>query len=171
MTEYFNRTLRIPPLIKLKAALRQAYKEKIINENVASRVRGIKQAETQRAFSTWEEIQKIYDIECDVKVLKRAFLFSVLTGLHWCDIMKMTSSEVRGSDTEGWYIRYQQQKTKDFEVLPISAHARLFRSTSRALRQSFHRPEIYRAYTNVALSHWMLRASILLYFTRFDKDI
>jgi hypothetical protein len=38
----------------------------------------------------------------------------------------MTWSEVRGSDTEGWYIRFQQQKTKDFEVLPISHRQDLF---------------------------------------------
>jgi integrase len=145
---------------KLKAALRQAYEEKIINENPALHIRGIKPGETKREFLTWEEIQKINDTECDVKVLKRAFLFSVLTGLRWCDIMKMTWSEVRGSDTEGWYIRFQQQKTKDFEVLPISAQARFLLGQHHGPYDKVFIGLKYSAYTNVALSRWMLRANI-----------
>ncbi|HEY3403730.1 MAG TPA: phage integrase SAM-like domain and Arm DNA-binding domain-containing protein, partial [Ohtaekwangia sp.] len=38
---------------KVKAALRQAYEEKYINENPAARIKGIKQAETKREFLTW----------------------------------------------------------------------------------------------------------------------
>jgi len=145
---------------KLKAALRQAYEEKIINENPATRVRGIKPGETKREFLTWEEIQKVYDTECDVPVLKRAFLFSILTGLRWCDIMKMTWSEIRGSDTEGWYIRFQQQKTKDFEVLPITPQAKSLLGSPKGPYDKVFVGLKYSAYTNVALSRWMLRASI-----------
>src|SRR5690606_26877917 len=109
---------------KVKAALRQAFEEKLIRENPAVRVRSIKPAETKREFLTWEEVQKISITNCEVRKLKEAFLFSIMTGLRWSDIIKMTWSEVRGSNTEGWYIRFQQQKTKDYEVLPITKPAR-----------------------------------------------
>lgn len=98
---------------KIKAALRQAFEEKYIDENPATRIRGIKQAETKREFLTWEEVEKITKQECDTKKLKEAFLFSIMTGLRWSDIIKMKWSEVRGSKVGGWYIQFQQQKTKD----------------------------------------------------------
>lgn len=49
---------------KVKAALRQAFEEKLIQENPAVRVRSIKPAETKREFLTWEEVQKISTTKC-----------------------------------------------------------------------------------------------------------
>lgn len=145
---------------KVKAALRQAYEERYINENPATRVRGIKAAETKREFLTWEEVQKISKEPCEGKKLKEAFLFSVLTGLRWSDIIKMTWSEILGSPSEGWHIRFQQQKTKDYEVLPITAEARELLGESRAREERVFIGLKYSAYTNVALARWMVRAGI-----------
>jgi integrase len=145
---------------KVKAALRQAYEERYINENPATRVRGIKAAETKREFLTWEEVQKISKISCDVKKLKEAFLFSILTGLRWSDIIKMTWAEVRGSNTEGWHISFQQQKTKDFEVLPITKEARELLNEVKDPEERVFIGLKYSAYTNIALGRWMMRAGI-----------
>jgi integrase len=140
---------------KVKAALRQAFEEKLIQENPAVRVRSIKPAETKREFLTWEEVQKISTTNCDVRKLKEAFIFSIMTGLRWSDIIKMTWSEVRGSNSEGWYIRFQQQKTKDYEVLPITAQAReLLGKKGEASKRVFVGLK-YSNYTNIALSRWM----------------
>src|SRR5690606_33366747 len=73
---------------KIKATLRQAFEEKFINENPAGRIRGIKQAETNREFLTREEVESITKATCDTKKLKEAFLFSIMTGLRWSDIIK-----------------------------------------------------------------------------------
>lgn len=145
---------------KVKAALRQAFEERYINENPATRVRGIKAAETKREFLTWEEVEKISQEHCDVKNLKQAFLFSILTGLRWSDIIKMTWEEVRGSSSEGWYIRFQQQKTKDFEVLPITKEARELLGEVKAPEERVFIGLKYSAYTNIALGRWMIRAGI-----------
>lgn len=145
---------------KVKAALRQAFEERYINENPATRVRGIKAAETKREFLTWEEVEKISQKHCDVKKLKQAFLFSILTGLRWSDIIKMTWEEVRGSSSEGWYIRFQQQKTKDFEVLPITKEARELLGEAKAPEERVFIGLKYSAYTNVAHGRWIMRAGI-----------
>jgi integrase len=145
---------------KVKAALRQAYEEKYINENPATRIKGIKAGETKREFLTWEEVQTISHALCDVKKLKEAFMFSILTGLRCSDIIKMTWSEVRGSNSEGWYIRFQQQKTKDFEVLPITQQARDLLGTSKDHEERVFIGLKYSSYTNVALARWMMKAGI-----------
>lgn len=149
---------------KVKAALRQAFEEKLIRENPAQRVRSIKEGETNREFLTWEEIDKISKTKCDVKKLKEAFLFSVMTGLRWSDIIKMTWSEVRGSDKEGWYVKFQQQKTKDFEVLPITKEARNLLGESTVPDEKIFVGLRYSSYTNIALSRWMKNSGI-------DRDI
>ncbi len=140
---------------KVKATLRQAFEEKLIRENPALRVRGIKEVETKREFLTWEDVEKISKTKCDVKKLKEAFLFSIMTGLRWSDIIKMTWSEVRGSDSEGWYVRFQQQKTKDYEVLPITKPARELLGKNGEPNQRVFIGLRYSNYTNIALSRWM----------------
>ena len=145
---------------KIRAALRQAFEEKIIPDNPASRVRGIKAGETEREFLTKEEVERITNFNCNPPILKVAFLFSILTGLRWSDIQKMTWSEVRGSVTEGWFIRYQQKKTKDFEVLPITQEARDLLGESKEPHERTFRGLRYSAHVNVALSRWMLKSGI-----------
>ncbi|HEY0743035.1 MAG TPA: site-specific integrase [Chryseosolibacter sp.] len=149
---------------KVKAAMRQAFEEKLIQENPANRIRSIKPAETKREFLTWEEVEKISKTKCDVKKLKEAFLFSIMTGLRWSDIIKMTWTEVRGSKTEGWYVRFQQQKTKDYEVLPITNEARDLLGPKGEPTQRVFIGLKYNNYTNIALSRWMKLAGI-------DRDI
>jgi hypothetical protein len=36
----------------------------------------------------------------------------------------VTWTEIRGSKKEGWHLSFQQKKTKDVEVLPITNEAR-----------------------------------------------
>ena len=54
--------------------------------------------------------------KCRYDVLKRAFLFSCLTGLRWLNIQKLQWSEVSQSDI-GYRITFNQQKTKGVQYL------------------------------------------------------
>jgi integrase len=150
---------------KIKATLRQAFEEKFINENPASRIRGIKQAETKREFLTWEEVESITKAACDTKKLKEAFLFSIMTGLRWSDIIKMKWSEVRGSKSAGWYIQFQQQKTKEHEVLPITKEARHLLGEEQEPDERVFYGLKYSTKTNLALARWLARAGITRYVT------
>jgi len=150
---------------KVKASLKQAFEEKYIRENPATRVRSIKPGETKREFLTWEDVEKIAKTKCDIPSLKRAFLFSILTGLRWSDIVKMTWTEIRGSNNEGWHIRFQQQKTKDFEALPMTIQARDILGTKGEPMEKVFIGLRYSAYVNVALQRWMLKAGVDRYIT------
>lgn len=108
---------------KIKAALREAFMNKMINDNPSERVKGMKLEETSRQFLTLEELQKLVITACDDELLKKAFLFSVLTGLRWSDVKALTWSKIKYSEASGWSLRYTQQKTKSAEILPISEQA------------------------------------------------
>ncbi|MCH8903801.1 MAG: site-specific integrase [Bacteroidetes bacterium] len=142
---------------KLKAALRQAFERRLINDNPAARVRGIKYIESKREYLTEEEMIKLAKTECRYPILKKAFLFSVLTGLRWSDINKLTWSEVRDMG-----IHFRQKKTDGVEYLPINKEAMGILdelSKGNPVDRVFIGLK-YSSYHNVAIMQWMLSAGI-----------
>lgn len=145
---------------KFRTAVKEAFEERLFAINPMLRVKGIPQIETQREYLTLEELKILFDTECEQNVLKRASIFSALTGLRWSDIIKLTWKEVQHSNPDGYFIRFTQQKTQSIETLPIpdqgfeqlgereDAEVRVFRGLK------------YSAYTNVQLSRWVLKAGI-----------
>tara|TARA_R110000764_G_scaffold220317_1_gene308534 strand:+ start:758 stop:1912 length:1155 start_codon:yes stop_codon:yes gene_type:complete len=108
---------------KVKAALKQAYKDGILQDNLNAKVKPIKELETRRHFLTYKELTHLAKTPCKCERTKRVSLFSALTGLRHCDIQKLTWGELEFIENEGYFIKYDQQKTKAVEMLPISEQA------------------------------------------------
>ena len=108
---------------KFKAAVRSAFDDKLLSENPAKRIKSIKPTETQREFLTLDELQKLAVTPFQYEDLRRASLFSALTGLRYSDIEKLIWSEVYYDAGQGFYIRFTQMKTKAVETLPINKEA------------------------------------------------
>ncbi len=108
---------------KVKATLKQAFKEGVIPTDLSGRVESIKVEETRREYLTLEELNKLAQAECADGTLKRAALFSALTGLRFSDIEKLTWGEIEHVEGQGYFIKFKQQKTKGIETLPISDQA------------------------------------------------
>jgi hypothetical protein len=79
---------------KVKAALKQAFKEDILQYDLNAKVKPIKTVETRREYLTEEELNKLVKTPCNFVILKRAALFSALTGLRYSDIQKMVWGEL-----------------------------------------------------------------------------
>ena len=109
---------------KIKAALKQAYKDGLLVHDLNGKVRSIKEAETNREYLTIEELNLLAGTHCSDDVLKRAALFSALTGLRFSDIEKLKWREVVFNPGDGYLISFRQKKTKSIESLPISEQAR-----------------------------------------------
>lgn len=149
---------------KIVAALKEAVKDGIINQNPATQVEGIKPDDTSREFLTLEELQAAANIECDLPILKNAFIFSALTGLRWSDIEKMLWSEVQQSGTE-YYIRFRQKKTKGSETLPISEQAFNLLGKRGKPEELVFADLKYSAWNNLKLREWVLKAGITKHIT------
>ena len=150
VSSYFN---------KFRASLKQAVKDKIIFYNPSVDVRIPKVKEKEREYLTIEEVRKLEKVDCRYKVLKRAFLFSCLTGLRWSDIHKLKWKEIHTSE-DGSRIHYYQKKTKDLEYLDISEQALLYLGERREDNEKPFEGLRYSSYFNVALTQWMIRAGI-----------
>lgn len=145
---------------KFKAALNQAFEEKIIEENPAKRIKGIKQGETHRQFLTLEEINKLVKTDCESEILKQAFIFSCLTGLRWSDINNLKWSDINYSEKTNWSIQFRQQKTGGVENLPISKQAKDFLPVMDNINDRVFKGLKYSAWNNHKLSVWVLKAGI-----------
>ncbi len=108
---------------KLKATLRQAYKDGYLQNDLNTKVEPLKPAETHRNFLTLEELNSLVKTDCPNTMLKKAALFSALTGLRFSDIEKMVWSELEYVKGKGYFIKFLQQKTKGAETMPISDQA------------------------------------------------
>jgi integrase len=143
---------------KIRAALREAYQSKMIKENPASRVKSLKSAETHRQYLTFEEIKMLSRADCSLPILKKAFLFSCLTGLRWSDIKSLTWEKINYSDTDGWSIVYTQKKTKGAELLPVSEQA--IRILGDKCSGEIFKDLTYSAWNNTKLREWVKAAGI-----------
>ncbi|MFT5252083.1 MAG: integrase [Flavobacteriales bacterium] len=150
---------------KFKAALNQAVKDEIIRSNPADKVAGLTPAESQREFLTHEELQNTLKHDCEIPVLKKAFIFSCLTALRWSDIEKLKWSEIQYSNEYGWYIRFEQMKTKGKETLPISDQARDLLGEKGGLSELVFNELIYSDENNKKLRLWIEKAGITKYIT------
>lgn len=145
---------------KLRAALKQAVNEDIITKNPAANTTGFKEEEVQREFLTNEEIKKAYKADCDIPILKRAFLFSCFTGLRWSDIMKLKWSEIIQDDSGSYYLKFRQQKTKGIEKQHIASEAIEFIGVPGLPDDLVFKGLKYSSWNNQRLLQWMMRAGI-----------
>jgi integrase len=149
---------------KFKAGLKQAFKDGYLEIDLNRRIETIKQAETERQYLTYEELQALADTECSIPVLKQAALFSALTGLRFSDINKLLWSEIQYSTNQGYYIRFRQKKTKGTETLPISEQAFMLLGTRGKPEENVFRNLQY-SYTQTCLPKWLDKAGLQKAYT------
>lgn len=144
---------------KFRAALKKAFEDNLIPDNPAKGVKGIKPSTPEREYLTIEEVRKIAKTECNYPVLKRAFLFSCLTGLRWSDIQKLKWSEVRNENGNSRII-FRQKKTKGLEYLNINNQARELLGEEKEPIERVFEGLKYSAWHNIELKKWILKAGI-----------
>lgn len=108
---------------KLKATLRKAYRQQMLQTDINAAVDSIEELESNRNYLNLEEAMMLFHTPCSKDVVKRVSLFSILTGLRYIDIAKLRWEEVQYSRSAGASINFRQKKTEGVELLPISMEA------------------------------------------------
>lgn len=109
---------------KLKATLKSAYKEGKLKTDINAGIDSIKEQESQRNFLTLAEAKQLFATPCSDELIYRISKFSVLTGLRYSDIAKLTWREIEFIENDGYYIRFKQKKTEGLQTMPISNEAK-----------------------------------------------
>jgi integrase len=150
-SSYFN---------KFKASLKQAYNDGKLVEELNSKIEPIGEDETRRNFLTIEELNSLVKTECNNPLLKRAALFSALTGLRFSDIKNLVWGNIQKNVAGGFSIAYTQQKTESVELLPISEQAYSLLGTPQNESEPIFKGLKYSAYENRHLYQWIGAAGI-----------
>ena len=105
-----------------KAALKQAFIDGYLTVDLSAKIKGIQDQESRREYLSVDELNTLAATPCERDVLKRAALFSALTGLRHCDIQKLRWKEINIDGNQA-RLHFTQQKTKGVEYTPISEQA------------------------------------------------
>lgn len=156
---YFNR---------FRAVLKQAYEEGYITNHKLLKVKSFEEKDPKREYLTFEEVQALAKTECKYEVVKRAFLFSCLTGLRWSDIFKLKWDEVRDEvrgDNVDHRIIFTQQKTDELEYMYISKQARELLGERKSSDSRVFVNLQYGSAMNTEILRWCMKAGITKHIT------
>ena len=92
--------------------------------------------------------------------MKRAALFSALTGLRFIDLKNLVWDNIEYIEGNGYSINYKQQKTKGIETHPISQQAFSLLGERKEPKDQVFEGLKYSAYENKHLAKWIGLAGI-----------
>ena len=149
---------------KFKAALRNAFDNGYLTVNYASKIKSFEQAESQREYLIFDELQRLAKAECKYPVLKKAFLFSCLSGLRWSDINTLIWKEVR-DEGDISRVNFRQEKTEGVEYLYISKQARELLGERQDAQERVFKGLKYGMTYNTEIIRWCNRAAVPKHIT------
>ena len=145
--------------IKFRVFMQTALQEGVIYKNPCAGIKPAAQSEEKREYLTMDELKVLAQTPCCKDVLKRAFLFSCLTGLRWSDVNKLRWSDVREQD--GFKrIVFRQKKTKNLEYLDINEQASALMGDRTDDDNRVFVGLKYSAQMNLELQRWCMIAGI-----------
>lgn len=142
--------------------LKIAYRDKWLRENINDFLDKIEAKEVKKEYLTLDEVKLLAQTPCEHEILKRASLFSCLTGLRISDILNLCWEDFELAPDQGYCIRIKTQKTLTEATLPISYEAyelcgepssgKVFRGLQRSM-------------INYPLKKWLKQAGITKHIT------
>lgn len=145
-----------------RGLLKVAYRDKLLKENINDYLDKIEWEDVQKEYLTQDELIILAKTPCKIDVLKRASLFSCLTGLRISDIENLTWNNLRIAPDKGPCVRIRTQKTSTEAILPISYEA-LELCGERGEGKVFK--GLTRSMINVPLKHWIEASGIKKHIT------
>lgn len=151
----------------LSCALNTAVNEGVIPSNPINQISKddkIRLPDSSRNYLTINEIMKIIATPCKNEEVKRAYLFSCMTGLRLSDIKNLKWENLE-KDEERWKVTILTVKTQKYLCLPLSNEAIEWLPKRSGTRDPYiyHLPSD--SYANVVIKKWMIRSGINKYIT------
>ena len=144
---------------KFIATFNSAVADNIVLASPCNNVGRLPAITPPRSFLTEEELQALSKAECRYDVLRRAFLFSALTGLRWSDVVELRWGKI-DQDFSALSIRGNQQKTLDLYGVPLQNDAVILLGKRGNNDDKVFVGLKYSSYMNVAITQWCLKANI-----------
>ena len=140
---------------RFKKMVKQAYRQRLLKENVLDFVkRKVKGKAKKKDILTLTELKQLSSTPTESNEVRRAFLFSCVTGLRWCDVKSLKWESI---DLNNNRLRIVQSKTESEVVIPLNERALELLGTPKSCLV-FTLPSANGA--NKTLKAWVKRAKI-----------
>ena len=142
---------------RFKKMVRQAYRKRLLTENVLDFVeRKVKGKAKKKDTLTLLEIKQLAATPTESFEVRRAFLFTCITGLRWCDVKLLRWSHINLNTK---IVSVQQSKTEEPVAIPLNEVAlKLLGEKGNSSDLVFHLPTANGA--NKTIKAWIKRAGI-----------
>ena len=125
---------------KMKKVVKQAYNERIMINNTGENIKNTRNEGLKKDILSLDEIQKMASTFCVNSEIKRAFLFSLNTGLRYCDIKVLKWQNI---NQEQIIIKSQQKTDKPVYIdLNNTAQKLLGENRGKYDELVFHLPSL-----------------------------
>lgn len=149
--------------VAFRSLLKIAYKQKKLKTNVNDYLDSIEEQEVKKNYLTLEELKRLANTPCRHEVLRRASLFSCLTGLRISDIINLKWEDIEEAPEGGYNMRITTIKTRTAATLPISDEAYELCGTPKQRGKVFD--GMRRTYAQEPLQEWLRAARITKHIT------
>ena len=132
--------------------IHQAFIDKVLPEDYCDGKKAGKRESKIKEFFTLDEVKLMAASECRHPVMKRAVIFSCLTGLRLSDIRKLRWEDIEVAPDGGYSMNIVTKKTKEAATLPLcqDAYNVLGERKSGLVFEGF---TLY--HSNIALKAWV----------------
>ncbi|HOY32458.1 MAG TPA: site-specific integrase [Bacteroidales bacterium] len=144
----------------IKHAVHDAFRDRLIKYDYAYNVESPKSEEPIKQYLTDKELFLLYNSECKSPILKKAFLFSCLTGMAYADIMKIHWNNLSKDNDGKWQIIFHRKKTKGLQYHQISEEAIELLGEIQKNDEKVFKSLRYNSWMNVILRDWVYGAGI-----------
>ena len=148
---------------RFKLTLTEAYKKRYLPIDLGSIIENITLQQTHRTFLFLEELERMVHAYCRNPIVKKAGIFSAMTGFRYSDVEKLLWKEIHGSPGN-YYIIYNQEKTESAEYYPVSDQVIKFLGAPKDPDSRVFAGLRY-DHTVVELKKWLANAGIEKRFT------
>lgn len=159
--DYLARTLKTTSartyLATMFCIIHSAVREGIIQADPTQVVDGITAKRPERCYLTIEELKTLTATPCHNDIVRRAFLFSCLTGLRWSDVCRLSWENITQNGTFT-RLTFAQKKTGEQMYHDINEEAATLLGERGEGRVFWGLPTSPN--TNLALKRWALDAGI-----------
>ena len=143
---------------KFRSALKEAFSKGLLAEDLYSLIKPIKANETHRERLELSELQKLISTPIELDVMKRAAIFSALTGLRFSDVKSLKWAALRGRPGRN-FLQYSQQKTMVAEYMPISDDAVKLMGKRKGTNEAVFKNLAYSS-IRIFLVRWLAKVGI-----------
>ncbi len=146
-----------------KQVLTKAYRERRFTDDIASLLDNIPCTPPVKQSLSLEEVRRLYNTECSEPVVRKAALFSCLSGLRISDILNLKWNNVCSYADGGHYLDFECVKTKRQTKVPIGedAYALIMpKTTNEYVFEGFSRSMTYGV-----MQQWLKASGITKHIT------